>query len=223
MGQSPDMTQATKILIIMGNPDLDSLAARAADAYADRASKLGADVTRIDLAQLRFDLVLRHGYREEQPLEPDLVQARDALLAADHVVFAFPLWWSSMPAVVKGFIDRVFTPGFAFAYPPGGGLPKRLLGGRSARFITTMDAPNLWYRLRMRSVLHASFVTGTLQFVGFAPVRSTTFYSMREKSARARETALARVRDCAEQDMRALVRVRRSSGKALLPPSIAAG
>lgn len=204
MSESLAMTHACKILVLMGHPDLDSFGARAAQSYTDQARALGADVTQINLVELSFDLVLRHGYRKQQPLEPDLQRARDALVDADHIAFAFPMWWSSSPALVKGFIDRVFTPGFAFAYPSGGGVPKRLLTGRSARFLTTMDAPSFWYKLRLRSPLHASFVTGTLKFVGFSPVRTTTLYGMRQLSAAAREAALEQMRRCAAQDISAL-------------------
>ena len=187
----------------MGHPDLQSFTAQAAETYAVAARAQGASVQRVNLGELDFDPVLRQGYRQEQPLEPDLERVRAQLVAADHVVFAFPVWWSAPPALVKGFIDRVFTPGFAFKYQ-GKALPKRLLGGRSARFITSMDAPGFWYRLRMRSVLHTQFVVGTLEFVGFAPVRSSTFYGMRHMPEAQRARALAEVHAAALADLRSL-------------------
>lgn len=213
------MTNTTKILILMGHPDVESFAARAADVYQRQASALGAEVTRIDLAKLHFDLVLHDGYRHEQALEPDLLRTREALVAADHIVFTFPLWWTATPALVKGFIDRVFTPGFAFSYRDG--RPIGLLRGRSARFITTMDAPSWWYQWLMRSALHTSFVVGTLQFVGLSPVRSTTFYSMREKSDDARAAALGEVERAAAADAKMLAkrRPRALPGFAPLPSS----
>lgn len=67
-----------------------------------------------------------------------------------------------------------------------------------------MDAPGFWYRLRMRSVLHTMFMVGTLDFVGFASARSTTFFSMRHKSEAARARALDEVRRAAQADVRAL-------------------
>ncbi|MFM2418222.1 MAG: hypothetical protein RL385_2945 [Pseudomonadota bacterium] len=192
------------VLIVMGHPDKTSFSARCADEYAKACVEAGASVTQLNLIDLSFDLVLRAGYAREQPLEPDLLRARDAIAAAQHVAFVFPLWWNTLPALVKGFVDRVLTPGFAFAYEKGKPLPTRLLTGRSARFITFMDAPAVWYWLRMRSPLHAAFVTGTLEFVGFSPVRSQTFYSMREKSTKAREAALETLRIAARKDVRAL-------------------
>jgi putative NADPH-quinone reductase len=56
---------------------------------------------------MNFDAILRDGYRRLQPLEPDLVTAHETLLACDHMVPIFPLWCGDMPAVLKGFIERV--------------------------------------------------------------------------------------------------------------------
>ena len=65
-----------------------------------------------------------------QPLEPDLEAAAAAITAAHHVAWFFPCWWNAPPALVKGFIDRVFTPGFAFRYTAESALPQKLLAGR---------------------------------------------------------------------------------------------
>jgi len=196
----------TDVLILLGHPDPQSFSGRMADAYGARLAEAGLAAVRHDLAALRFDPVLRHGYGREQPLEPDLVRVRDDLLAARHVVWVFPMWWVSAPALVKGLVDRLFTPGFAFAYRKGSALPERLLRGRSARFITTMDAPNFWYTLVHRRALHSAFVTGTLGFVGFGPIRTNTFYGMRQKTLAQRERVLDEVRAAAEADARALAR-----------------
>lgn len=193
----------TRLLVLNGHPDAESFTSAMCTSYVDKARERTSEVTRIDLGQLQFDLVLRQGYRAAQPLEPDLERARDALLAASHVAWFFPLWWNAPPALVKGFIDRLFTPGFAFRYGKGA-LPEKLLRGRSARFVTTMDGPNLWYTLVQRRALHTSFVSSTLRFVGFAPVRANTFYGLGRMSAPARAKALREVARAAEQDVLAL-------------------
>jgi len=105
--------------------------------------------------------------------------------------------------LVKGFIDRLFTPGFAFRYRKGQ-LPEKLLGGRSARFVTSMDGPNVWYTLVQRRALHTAFVSSTLGFVGFAPVRATTFYGLGRMDQRSRARALRDVERNADQDVRAI-------------------
>lgn len=69
-----------------------------------------------------------------------------------------------MPALLKGFIDRSFVPGFAFKYRRGNPLPAKLLGGRSARLITTMDAPPPWYYLVVGAPGHQAMKRATVHF-----------------------------------------------------------
>lgn len=196
------------VLVLLGHPNLDSFTAGLAQAYAESARECSATVSRLDLTQLAFDPVLRHGFKSEQPLEPDLAAARDAVVAADHLAWFFPMWWGGPPALVKGFVERVFTPGFAFRYRGRNQLPHKLLAGRSARLVTSMDSPGFWYNLALRRPLHASFCVATLSFVGIAPVRTTTLYELRFRSANWRSATLDRVRRAAAKDVCSLERRR---------------
>jgi putative NADPH-quinone reductase len=200
----------SNVLVIAGHPNSASFSSALAQAYAQAAEQHGATVTRIDLAQLQFDPILRHGYKQEQALEPDLVAAAAAIQAADHVAWFFPMWWGGAPALVKGFIDRVFTPGYAFRYRGRNQLPEKLLAGRSARMVSSMDSPLAWYALVLRRMLHASFGMATLSFVGFSPVRSTMFYELRFRSAAERERALDKVRRAAVSDVERLPTARKT-------------
>lgn len=192
------------VLVIAGHPNSSSFSSALAQAYAQAAEGRGATVTRIDLVQLQFDPILRQGYAAQQALEPDLATAAAAIQAADHVAWFFPMWWGGPPALVKGFIDRVFTPGYAFRYRGRNQLPDKLLAGRSARLVSSMDSPWAWYALVLRRILHASFGMATLSFVGFGPIRSTMFYELRFRSAAERERALDKVRRAAVSDVAAL-------------------
>ena len=192
------------VLIIAGHPDPKSFSSALADAYAQTAASCGATVSRIDLAQLKFDPVLRHAFKVEQPLEPDLIAASAAIQAAQHVAWFFPLWWGGPPALVKGFIDRVFLPGFAFRYRGRNQLPVKLLAGRSARVVSSMDSPMAWYTLVLRRVLHASFGTATLSFVGFSPIRTTLLSELRFRGEAELARALEQVKSAAARDVRAL-------------------
>ena len=64
---------------------------------------------------------------------------------ADHLVFSFPIWWSAEPAILKGFLDRTLTPGFAYRYI--GAKSQGLLEGKTAALIVTSRAPSFIYRL----------------------------------------------------------------------------
>jgi NAD(P)H dehydrogenase (quinone) len=194
----------SNLLVLNGHPEPDSFTWRLSDAYTSAARAL-VDVRRIDLASLHFDPVLRRDHGQ-LPLEHDLMDAADALTWAEHVVWLFPTWWSGPPALVKGFLDRLLTPGFAFRYRGESELPEKLLRGRSARFITSMDSPRYWYWLGQGRALHTAFVRGTLGFVGFAPVRCTTFYRARFLSEAQRTQAVCEVAHAARHDARALAR-----------------
>ena len=115
----PADTHPQRILIILGHPSASSLCAGLADAYAQGARDSGAEVRLLRLGELDFDPLLHAGYRQDQPLEPDLQRAQADILWASHLAWAYPTWWGGLPALLKGFIDRIFLPGFAFKYRKG--------------------------------------------------------------------------------------------------------
>ena len=181
------------VLLVLGHPAKNRFIHALAQRYQRGAEAAGVPVRVLDLSQLQFDLNLHHGHEADQPLEPDLVHAQRELVEAAHVVFFFPMWWVAPPALVKGFVDRAFLPGFAFRYPPGGGYPEGLLRGRSARVVATMDSPGWYYRFFRRRALHQAFSEGTLRFSGFGPVRESTVYDLRSLSEAQREAWLGRM------------------------------
>jgi len=103
-----------RILVILGHPVTDSFCGALSKSYIDGAQAAGNDVRFIALGSVAFDPVLRNGYAIAQALEPDLASAQAMISWAQHIVFVYPLWWGAMPALLKGFIDRVFLRGFAF-------------------------------------------------------------------------------------------------------------
>lgn len=168
-----------KILMVQGHPRSDSLCGSIAREYAAAASQVGAQVDLLDLPKLKFDPILREGYKSEQALEPDLVKAQALIRAADHLVFVYPSWWASMPALLKGFIDRVFLPGFAFKYRKNSPLPEKLLTGKTARIFITMDAPGWYYRWFNRAPGLRLLKFATLEFCGVKPVKYNIFGMVR--------------------------------------------
>lgn len=181
-----------RILVLIGHPRADSLCRRLAASYAEGASSSGAEVRAIHLRDLRFDPVLHEGYATRQPLEPDLETTRDAIDWCEHLVLVYPTWWGMPPAIVKGLLDRLLLPGWAFKYRPNSVRWDRLLAGRSARLIVTMDAPPSYDALvygGRRVMKHA-----VLRFCGFKPVRVTAFGSVKQSSEKRRAGWIARAR-----------------------------
>lgn len=188
-----------RILIILGHPNTDSFCAAIADSYSEGAQAAGHEVRRIAVGDLAFDPVLRLGYAGSQPLEPDLAAAQAAIAWAQHLVFVYPVWWGAMPALLKGFIDRVFLPGFAFKYRSGSPLWDRLLAGRSAHLFVTMDSPPWYYRWIYRMPGHQQMKRTILEFSGVKPVRISSFGPIRGSSGRQRERWLEGVKGIGER------------------------
>lgn len=162
-----------KILVINGHPDSESFNAALSEQYVAGVKETGGEVKEINIRELRFNPNLEFGYRKRTELEPDLLKAFELIQWADHLVWVFPMWWYGYPAMMKGFIDRVFLPGFTFEFQKGKPFPKRLLKGKTARIILTSDTPRWYDMLFMRSPALNQFKKGTLQFCGVKPVKVT--------------------------------------------------
>ena len=172
---------AQRILVILGHPAPNSLCAGMAHAYANSAREAGAEVRFLDVGRLVFDPLFA-GYGAAQPLESDLQAAQGDIAWASHLVWVYPIWWGAMPALLKGFIDRVFLPGYAFKYRQGSSLWDKLLAGRSAELLVTMDSPPWYFRWVTRMPGHHQMKKAVLEFCGIRPVRVHSFGPVRSAS-----------------------------------------
>ena len=180
-----------KILIINGHPDKESLCFALAESYKKGADSASADCKLIHLIDLDFNPILNHGYRKISVLEPDLVKMQAEILAADHLVFVYPNWWSTFPALLKGFIDRVFVPNFAFKYRENSVFWDKLLAGKTARLIVTMDTPWWYYWLINKNAGHNAMRVGVLEFCGIKPVKISVFTPVKSSDEAQRKKWLA--------------------------------
>lgn len=136
-----------KILVIDGHPNRDSLCYSLAEEYIEGAKGAGAEVKKLRIMDLDFNPVLKYGYQKRTELEPDLLSALELLKWADHMVWVHPVWWSGLPAITKGFIDRLFLPGLTYNNIPNSYRFEKLLKGKTAHIIATLDQPGWFYRL----------------------------------------------------------------------------
>jgi len=180
--------------VILGHPQRDSFCGALADAYAEGARDAGHEVRFLALGEMDFDPIRRTGYGEAPPLEPDLVRAQEDIAWCEHMAWAYPNWWGTMPALMKGFIDRVILPGFAFQYREGKLLWDKLLTGRSARLIVTMDTPKAWYRWVVGRPGHNQMRTSVLGFCGVKPVKTSQFGVVKKSTPEKRAKWLAEAR-----------------------------
>ena len=182
-----------KILIINGHPDASSFCGSIATQYAETAQSLGHCVQVLHLGDMYFETSLKAAYKQIQPLEPDLARAWVLMKDSQHFVFVFPIWWGGMPALLKGFFDRILLPGKAFKYRPGTNRCDGLLAGRSAEVITTMDTPPWYYRWVQFEPAHRQIRHMILRFCGIKPVRITALGAIRGADAQQLKNWLAQV------------------------------
>jgi NAD(P)H dehydrogenase (quinone) len=164
-----------KIVIIVGNPLSGSYSEALGEAYLRGAQAGGHDAKLFVLASMTFDAILREGYRRLQPLEPDLAAAREAFVACDHIVFIFPLWLGDMPALMKGFLERLVQPDLLLVQSSGGKASRKFFKGKSARVIMTMGMPGWFYRWYFGAHALKLLKRNILNFTGVSPVRSTIY------------------------------------------------
>ena len=105
-----------KILIINGHPNPESFNFGIAESYKSGAIASGAQIETITIVDLKFNPNLQFGYQKRTELEPDLLESWEKIKRANHLVWIHPVWWGGLPAITKGFIDRLFLPGMAFQY-----------------------------------------------------------------------------------------------------------
>lgn len=182
-----------KILIINGHPDGESYCAALHEAYKRGALQSGAEVRELALRELSFTPNLQFGYRKRTELEPDLLRAQEWMRWCNHMVWVHPVWWGSFPALMKGFLDRVFLPGFFFKKHPGVAYTwDKLLTGKSARIIYTLDTPWIYWLLAGRPA-YVALKWVTLGYCGVSPIAGTALGVVRLSTQDKRETWLRKV------------------------------
>ena len=182
-----------KIYLLLAHPDSDSFNGRIADAYEKAAREKGHEVRYQKLGELTFDPILRKGFRADQSLEPDLKAAQENILWCDRWVIVYPLWWGSLPAILRGFFDRALLPGFAFKYHQNDPMWDKLLKGRTAELITTFDSPSWWIRFQYGNSDLNTIKPATLGFCGIKTTRVTRIPRVRYLDAATREKHIQKI------------------------------
>jgi putative NADPH-quinone reductase len=110
------MKKAKCVLVLQGHPDPAGkhLCHCLAERYADGARAAGFDVRELSVAEMDFAVLRSKHDFDTAPLPASLSDARDAVLAADHILLVFPLWLGTIPALLKAFFEQLFRPGVAF-------------------------------------------------------------------------------------------------------------
>jgi len=145
-----------KHLIIYSHLNPNSFTKAIVDRVEKVALEKGDEVKIIDLYSEQFNPVLEFPDIEHmfmgKKAPNDVAEYQEMVAWADHMTFVYPMWWAQMPAILKGFLDRVFANGFAFAYGEDG-MPIGLLKGRTAHLYISTGNPDEYYEA---SGMHAA-------------------------------------------------------------------
>jgi NAD(P)H dehydrogenase (quinone) len=133
-------------LIIIAHPKKDSFNYIIKDRLIKEFESRGDKVKVRDLYELNFNPILgidEIRYTKENKVCPDIAVEQSYIDWAEELIFIYPLWWNAFPAILKGYIDRVFTNGFAFRITKNG--PVGMLKNKKVRLITSagMDDESL--------------------------------------------------------------------------------
>jgi len=176
------------ILIIKAHPKETSFCNALADKYIEGA-KSKNKVKVLELRKLKLEKFLKSEHRVATKLSPDLLNAQKLIKWADHLVFAYPTWWATPPALLKLFFETILESGFAFKYHKlTGSIPKwdKLLSNKSARIIVTMDSPPWYYRWMLGNP-GFKMMKANLNFCGIKPVHKNYFGTVKMSSEEKRK------------------------------------
>ena len=162
------------VVIVFNHPYHGSYCNAVLQAVSAGLQKANHSVDLIHLDNECFNPVMTaqdlQGFINSTPVDPKVLEYRVRLSAADHLIFIFPIWWELMPAMMKGFIDKVIFPGVAYDYDKRGKYPKmvkKFTALNGITLVTTMNTPSFFYRLLFGNAIKKAFFTGTFWKMGY--------------------------------------------------------
>ncbi len=183
----------SKIMIVIGHPHRMTFCEAVGRAYEKGARTTGHEVTFFMLSEMNFDPILHTGFRKEQPLEPDLRAAYQSLTACDHLVLIFPLSCGDMPAILKGFIERILQPDLIARENTENAMNWHIFANKTARIVMTMGMPVSIYRWWYRGHALKLLTRNILHFIGIKPVRQTLYGMLDTSKPETRERWLREI------------------------------
>lgn len=170
-----------KTLIIIANPKTNSFSFAIADKYKELAVAKGYKVEVIDLYRSKHQQpFFTFENANELKITPEMKYFQTKISEADELVFVFPYWWGSMPAILKNFIDWNFSKGFAFKYVNA--RSKGLLTDKSVKIFTTTGAPSFIYKITgANNRLKKMFQKQIVEFCGMK-LKSCHIYGSLDRS-----------------------------------------
>ncbi|MGB8321204.1 MAG: NAD(P)H-dependent oxidoreductase [Ignavibacteriaceae bacterium] len=160
-----------KVVIIFNHPFEGSYCNAILESAIDGLKKANHSVDLIHLDREGFNPVMTaedlKGFKESRAIDPKVIEYKERLGKAEHLVFIFPIWWELMPAMTKGFIDKVIFPGVAYNYTKKGFMSKSFNRINGITLITTMNTPSFFYRILFGNAIKKAVLFGTFWKTGY--------------------------------------------------------
>ena len=168
-----------RLLIVFNHPYKESYCHAILKAVIMGANRANHEIDLINLDEDGFDPVMR-----AKDLKAFVIarnqQELSLQLKADHLIFIFPIWWELMPALTKGFVDKVIFPGIAYDTNKNGTrLKSRLTNLKGVTMITTMNTPSIAYKLLFGNAIKRAMLLGTFWKIGVSKRKWINLHSVK--------------------------------------------
>lgn len=135
------------------------------------------------------------GFIKHEQVDPQAKHYGDLIAKSQHLVLIFPIWWELMPALTKGFIDKVIFPGSFYTYKSNGLQMRRLNTElKSITIITTMNTPKTLYRFLFGNAIQKALIRGTFKKAGYQNVKWISLNRVKQSSLAQRQNMLDKVK-----------------------------
>lgn len=140
-----------------------------------------------------FSIAKKEPEKALMMLDKKVLEYKARLEKADHLVFIFPIWWMLMPALTKGFIDKVIFPAVAYNYNNNGDMMSRLWNLKRITVVTTMASPGSVYETLMGNAVWKALLHGTFEAIGISNCKWLNFGRVKEVSTEQRKQWLENI------------------------------
>jgi putative NADPH-quinone reductase len=167
------------VLIVFDHPYKKSYCSAILESVKKGLKQAGHQIDLIDLVEDGFDpvmheqdleayvIALNNPEKANKLLSPQVKEYKERLNKAQHIIFIFPIWWALMPALTKGFIDKLIFPGFAYEFnKKGTRLIGKLKNLQAVTMITTMNTPRFIYSTLMGNAIKKALLFNTFWNLG---------------------------------------------------------
>lgn len=186
-------------LIVFNHPYEGSYCNAILDSVTRGLQKANHEIDIIHLDKDGFNPVMTaqdlKAFRDKQPVDTKVIEYKKRLEKADHLVFIFPIWWELMPALMKGFIDKVIFPGVAYDYVNGSNTKMKplLTNIKGVTVVTTMNTPKVLYRLIFGNAVKKAIMTGTFWKLGYRNRKWISYNMVKQVSDEKRKSWLGKL------------------------------